>query len=41
MVPRALTFALLAAVVTAVPNEREKRGLLQDMFGSLHRVSKL
>ena len=42
MVARAVLTLLLAvavAAVSSVPNEREKRGLLQDMFGSLHRVS--
>ena len=40
MVSRAvLTLLLAVAAVSSVPNEREKRGLLQDMFGSLHRVS--
>ena len=39
---RELTLLLVvvaAAVATAVPNTREKRGLLQDMFGSFNRVS--
>ena len=39
MVARALTLLAVVAAVSSVPNEREKRGLLQDMFGSLHRVS--
>ena len=37
---RELTLLLVVvAVATAVPNQREKRGLLQDMFGSFNRVS--
>ena len=34
-----LLLVVVAAIATAVPNQREKRGLLQDMFGSFNRVS--